>query len=713
MCAPLGLAPFLNDFLYENVRVLEELKKAPHHLLGIHPTPLGKVIRVWHPFLPHLSIKVLGRLQIMRNTERRGLFELSVDPQITYLDYHIIHESGLEAHDPYSFLPTFSKEDGHLFCQGKHGALDQVMGGRLTRHQGVDGVKFALWAPHARSVSLIGDFNSWNSFLHPMRLLDFAYVWELFVPGLKEGERYKFSILSREGKTYKKADPYAFQGEMRPLTSSIITCITKHQWKDQDWMKNRLCKSFLDRPINIYELHLGSWAKQGKNFINYKTLASCLTLYCKKMHYTHVEFMPIMGHPLDESWGYQVTGFYAISRRYGSVEEFQFLVDHLHRHGIGVILDWVPGHFPKDAHSIAQFDGTYLYEHQDPKQRIHPDWKTHIFDYKRPEVTNFLLGSALFYLDKMHIDGLRVDAVSSMVYLDYSRKVGEWTPNLHGGNENLEAIAFLRTLTQIARKRFPGVLMIAEESHAFPGVTHPTSKGGLGFHLKWNLGWMHDTLQFFQSSFSDRKEKQRWLEHEWTYLYQENYLLSLSHDEVVHEKKSLLAKMPGNEWEKFANMRLLLSYMMCHPGKKLLFMGGEFGLWTEWDHKKELPWQLTEVGLHQKLKRCAEHLNELYLAHPALWEKDFDKKGHEWIDQSETFSYLRRGVKEVLLCVHNFGDKPLKQVQIPFPDCSPVEIFNSDAREYGGRGTLNVHVEKMHLNLAPFATSILCPKKSI
>jgi len=693
--------------------MLSELRTNPHHLLGLHSTAVGKVIRIWHPCSKGLFIKVRGKSQEMRKTDGRGLFECEVSHQLTYLDYHIIHESGLEAHDPYSFSPTFSKADGHLFRQGKHDALDQVMGGRLSRHQRVNGVKFAVWAPRAQSVSLIGDFNCWNSSLHPMRLLPSSGVWELFVPGLKEGERYKFSIVSQVGATYEKADPYAFQGEMRPLTASVVTCINRYEWQDQKWLNSRHLKSLLSQPINIYEIHLGSWIKQGEDFINYRTLAFSLASYCKEMSYTHVEFMPIMGHPLDESWGYQVTGFYAISRRYGSVEDFQFLVDHLHQHEIGVILDWVPGHFPKDAHSIAQFDGSYLYEHGDPRRGFHPDWKTHIFNYARPEVSNFLLGSALFYLDTMHIDGLRVDAVSSMVYLDYGRKPGQWIPNAQGGNENLEAIAFLRRLNQMVQERFPGVLMIAEESHAFPQVTRPISKGGLGFQLKWNLGWMHDTLKFFMTSFDHRKDKQRWLEHELTYYYDENHLLPLSHDEVVHEKKSLLAKMPGNEWEKFANMRLLLSYMMCHPGKKLLFMGGEFGLWTEWDCKKELPWHLTHLHVHQKLKRCVQRLNELYLKHSPFWERDFERRGYEQIDRDKTFSYLRRGATETLICVHNLKDTPLRGVLIPCPECCPIEIFNSDAREYGGHGILNSKVESMRLDLAPFATSILCPKKNI
>jgi len=690
----------------------EKLQTDPHHLLGLHEAKKGKVIRLWRPGASQAVLEIQGKIQEAKQVTATGLFEVCVDPQITTSDYRITHESGLEAHDPYAFLPTFSEEDEALFSEGKHEKIYEVMGGRLSVHQGVSGVKFAVWAPCARAVSLVGDFNHWNTTLHPMRLMGSSGVWELFIPGLQEGEKYKFYITDAEGHGRYKADPYAFQGEMRPDTASVVTRVDQHEWKDQEWMKKRRSLGPLTRPLNIYEIHLGSWKRLGSDFMNYRTLAPHLTSYCQEMGYTHVEFMPVMGHPLDESWGYQVTGFYAISRRYGTVEDFQYLVDHLHQNEIGVLFDWVPGHFPTDTHSIAQFDGTYLYEHLDPRQGYHPHWNTHIFNYGRFEVANFLLGSALYYLEKMHIDGLRVDAVSSMVYLDYGRKKGEWVPNEKGGNENLEAISFLQRLNQVIHKKFPGVLMIAEESHAFPGVTAPISEGGLGFQLKWDLGWMNDTLRFFETDFAFRSHKKQLLTHELTYYYDEQYLLPLSHDEVVHEKKSLLSKMPGDEWEKFANLRLLLSYQICHPGKKLLFMGGELGLWNEWNCKEELPWHLANLPFHQKLKLCVQKLNNLYQEHPAFWELDFSEKGFEWVDTSETYSYFRHGKKETLLCVHNLSSKRLENVKVPCRDFSAIEIFNTDSQEYGGYGIMNPNIKGMRLNLAPFSTCILCQKKN-
>lgn len=688
------------------------LMKDPHKLLGLHELPEGKVIRLWRPEATEAALEVKGKVCQAKAVDTAGLFELMVDSSIGATDYRITHPSGLEAHDPYSFLPTFSNEDERLFSLGKHEKIAEVMGGRLTIHYGIAGVKFAVWAPCAQAVSLVGDFNHWNPHLHPMRLMGASGVWELFVPGLKEGEKYKFYILTSEGHGLFKADPYALQGEMRPNTASVVTRSEEHVWQDHKWLERRTSDAPLKQPLNIYEIHMGSWKMQGFEFMNYRTVAPHLANYCKEMGYTHVEFMPIMGHPLDESWGYQVTGFYAISSRYGTIADFQYLVDYLHQNDIGVIFDWVPGHFPTDLHSIVQFDGTHLYEHQDPRQGYHPHWNTHIFNYGRFEVINFLIGSALYYLEKMHIDGLRVDAVSSMVYLDYGRKKGEWIPNEKGGNENLEAIAFLQELNTQVQKKFPGVLMIAEESHAFPGVTKPVSEGGLGFHLKWGLGWMNDTLRFFQTGFDYRDHRKNLLTHEFTYYFDEQYLLPLSHDEVVHEKKSLLSKMPGNEWEKFANLRLLLSYMICHPGKKLLFMGGEFGLWKEWNCKEELPWHLIELPMHQKLKCCVRDLNHFYRHHSALWEEDFSKEGFEWVDTEMTFSYFRHAKNETLLCVHNLTSRRLENVAIPCKNFMPIEIFNTDSQEYGGYGILNPNISNACLNLAPFATSILCQKKS-
>lgn len=686
-----------------------EIDRDPHQTLGLHEVEGGKVIRLWCPGSSQAFFSLRGDAIEADQVDKRGLFEALVDESVTWKDYQVTHPSGLVAHDPYAFLPTFSREDEKRFSTGKHETIYDVMGGRLAVHMESRGVKFSAWAPCAKSVSLVGDFNNWNVMLHPMRLMGDSGVWELFVPGLDEGEKYKFYVTSQEGAHHYKADPYALQGEMRPQTASVITRNDLHKWKDEVWIENRKKRNHLKSPINIYEIHLGSWKREGDDFQSYRTLAPQIAAYCKEMGYTHVEFMPVMGHPLDESWGYQVTGFYAISRRYGTIEDFQYLVDTMHQNEIGVLFDWVPGHFPRDEHSIAQFDGTYLYEHRDPRQGYHPDWNTHIFNYGRYEVANFLLGSALYYLEKMHIDGFRVDAVSSMVHLDYGRKKGEWIPNEKGGNENFEAVTFLQNLNRTIHQKYPGVLMIAEESHAFPKVTTPVSRGGLGFDLKWNLGWMHDTLGYFGSKFSERSLKQNILSHEFTYLYDENHVLPLSHDEVVHEKKSLLSKMPGNEWEKFANLRLLLSYMICHPGKKLLFMGGEFGQWNEWDCGEPLHFVLTNLPFHKKLQACVRDLNHFYLKHGALWERDFNQDALEWVDTTEVFSYLRHSEKETLLCVHNFSGTHLENYLLPYPHCA-CEIMNTDSQEYGGYGIINEKIKSdargTRLNLAPFSTSI-------
>ncbi len=679
-----------------------------HHFLGLHED--GKLIRLFAPGQKGVKLKVQGK-EVEGVSAGKGIFEYRLSEKITPKDYQITHLSGLIAHDPYAFLPTFTREDEELFGKGKHWKIDEVMGGRLCTHQEVQGVKFSVWAPCAKRVSLVGDFNKWDPERNPMRMMGSSGVWELFIPGLEEGEKYKFAIYTTEGAVRYKADPYAFQGEMRPNTASVVTRVDRHVWNDQEWMEKR--KSYLHQPINIYEVHLGSWKKGDGEFVGYREMAPILAKYVKQMNYTHIELLPLMGHPLDESWGYQVTGFYAISRRYGSVEDFQFFVDHLHQNGIGVIFDWVPGHFPTNDHSIAEFDGTYLYEHKDPRQGYHPQWNTHIFNFGRGEVSNFLIGSALFYLDKMHIDGLRVDAVSSIVYLDFERKEGEWIPNEEGGNKNKEGIAFLKELNQKVHELYPSALMIAEESHAFPGVTDVK---GLGFDLRWDLGWMNDTLKYFETKHEFRSHLQKNLVHEMSYFYDENHLLPFSHDEVVHEKKSLLSKMPGNEWEKFANLRLLLSYMISHPGKKLLFMGGEIGQWHEWNCKEELHWDVLTMPYHQKLQDCIAALNGFYLAHPALFSGDFSKKGFEWVATSDEthgiLSYFRRGEGETLLCIHHFSPEELENYLIPIKNCrEPKEIFSTDSKEYGGCGIMNreIKVEKggIRLNIAPLSTLII------
>ncbi|MCB1082136.1 MAG: 1,4-alpha-glucan branching protein GlgB, partial [Chlamydiia bacterium] len=536
-------------------------RKKPHAHLGLHEE--GRMIRL----LGSSSVEVRGKWLEAVEVEV-GIYELALEEPISFKEYRVKFPSGMVAHDPYAFRSSFSEEDVRLFSEGRHWKIHEVMGGRLCTHQEVAGVKFSVWAPHAEGVSLVGDFNGWDDRKHPMRLLDKGGIWELFVPGLQEGEKYKFALFLKGGGVRLKADPYGYQGEMRPSTASVVTRIDRHRWHDQEWMEKR--KRCMHAPLNIYKMHIGSWKTKGGEFLNYRELAPLIVDYVKEMGFTHVELLPVMGHPLDESWGYQVTGFYAISRRYGTVEDFQYFVDFLHQNHVGLIFDWVPGHFPIDDHSIAQFDGSSLYEHEDPKWGYHPKWDTLIFNYGRPEVLNFLIGSALFYLGVMHLDGLRVDAVSSIIFLDFERKPGEWKPNKEGGNENLEGITFLKRLNEKVHEYFPTALMIAEESHAYPGVTDPCR---LGFDLRWDLGWSIDTLKFFETDPFHRSHLYGSLVHEMSYFYTEKHLLPLSHDDVTLGKKSLLSKMPGEENERFAHLRLLLSYFVCHPGKKLLFMG--------------------------------------------------------------------------------------------------------------------------------------------
>ena len=597
--------------------------------------------------------------------------------------------------------------DTHLFSKGVHYQLYQKMGGRLCQHEGCAGAKFAVWAPNAASVALVGDFNHWDGRANPMRSLGSSGVWELFVPGLKQGEHYKFEVRTAEGHLRLKADPYALYSEVRPQTASRLFDVDRYAWQDGDWMSHRRHGG----PMAIYEVHLGSWRKE----LNYRQLAHGLASYCREMGFNYVELLPVAEHPLDESWGYQVTGFFAATSRFGSPADFQYFVDYLHSQGIGVILDWVPGHFPMDDFALAQFDGTYLYEHADPRQGFHPHWNTYIFNYGRPEVTNFLIASALYWIDKMHIDGLRVDAVASMLYLDYGRKEGEWIPNVYGGKENLEAIAFIKHLNAIVHDYFPTAFIAAEESTAFPGVTRPVSWDGLGFDYKWNMGWMNDTLRYFHKDPIYRHFEQHLLTFGLIYAYTERFILVLSHDEVVHGKGSILAKMPGDDWQKFANLRLLYSYMMCQPGKKLLFMGAEVGQWSEWSCKGEIDWYLLQYERHQSLHRFFREMNHFYLEHAALWEDDFDPKGFEWIDfhdtHNSTISYVRKGKNSRLACIHNFTPNFVHNYFLPLREIRGLrEVFNTDSTEYGGSGKINqdvrVQPEGITVQLAPLATMI-------
>jgi 1,4-alpha-glucan branching enzyme len=688
----------------------------PHQFLGLHRSgEQTKVVRLWRPGAEAVYLEVFGQIVQANQIDAAGLFECVVPLETTCSDYRIYHSDGLLAHDPYAFLPTFGEMDAYLFGRGLHYQLYRVLGARIATHQGAVGTKFAVWAPNAKQVAVVGDFNSWDGRVNPMRSMGASGVWELFIPGLAEGEKYKFEIKTEGDALLLKSDPYALSSEVRPSTASVVANVERFKWTDNKWIETRKNKQWQTAPMNIYEVHLGSWRRTNGQFWNYRELAHVLAEYCKEMRFSHVELMPVSEHPLDESWGYQVTGFYAVTSRFGTPEDFQYFVNHLHEQGIGVILDWVPAHFPMDDFSLARFDGSYLYEHADPKKGFHPHWNTYIFNYGRHEVCNFLIANALFWFDQMHIDGLRVDAVASMLYLDYGREAGEWIPNMYGGKENLEAIEFLKHLNSVVHERFPGVLMFAEESTAFTGVTHPLTWGGLGFDLKWNMGWMNDTLRYFHRDPLFRSHHQHDLTFGLLYAFTEKFILVLSHDEVVHGKKSLIAKMPGDDWQKFANARLLYTLMMCQPGKKLLFMGGELGQWSEWNCKEELHWFLLNYPHHQGLKRCVAEINALYHSQPPLFHYDFDGRGFDWIDFGDSkncvISYLRKSEGKYLACVHHFTPNFLPEYFVGLSHVKRIkEVFNSDAESYGGSGKINpaIRLEKngFFIQLSPLATLI-------
>ena len=595
----------------------------------------------------------------------------------------------------------WSDYDIFLFKQGTHFHLYERLGSRPMDKDGVKGFYFSVWAPNAKSVSVIGTFNDWKPEKHPMKARrDESGLWETFIPEVDTGSAYKYHIVSQHN-NYKveKADPFAFSSLVPPDTASRV-CDLTYEWNDEKWMKQRERNNRLSSPISIYEVHLGSWRRvpeDGNRPLNYRELAHQLADYVKENGFTHVEFMPVMDHPFYGSWGYQLTGFFAPTSRYGTHRDFMYLVDHLHQNDIGVILDWVPSHFPDNEHGLVFFDGTHLYEHADPKQGFHPDWKSYIFNYGRKEVRAFLISSALFWLKKYHVDGLRVDAVASMLYLDYGRKEGEWIPNEHGGRENLEAISFLRELNEAVYREHPDVQTIAEESTAWPMVSRPVYAGGLGFGLKWKMGWMHDTLKYFSRDPVYRKYHHDKMTFSIWYAFSENYLLPLSHDEVVYGKGSLLRKMPGDDWQKFANLRLLLGYMYTHPGKKLLFMGGEFGQWNEWYHEASLDWHLLNNELHQGVLKWVRALNQFYRTEPAAHELDFSPEGFQWIDYKDAeqsiISYLRRSKsgREEILVSCNFTPVLRHNYRVGVPRSGFWrEMLNSDAKEYGGssRGNL-------------------------
>lgn len=611
--------------------------------------------------------------------------------------------------------------DIYLFKQGNHFRIYEKLGAHPTRVNGADGTFFAVWAPNAAGVSVIGDFNGWDPDAHPLHLRpDGSGIWEGFIPGVKEGVLYKYKCRYR-GRQVDKIDPYAFYNEVPPKTASIVWNLD-YKWGDGEWMKKRRNRNALDAPISILEVHLGSWMRvpeEGNRFLTYRELAPKLASYVNEMGFTHVEFLPVMEHPLYRSWGYQVTGYFAPTSRYGKPQDFMYLIDHLHQHEVGVILDWVPSHFPMDGHGLVYYDGTHLYEHADPRKGFHPDWTSAIFNYGRNEVRNFLISSALFWLDKYHADGLRVDAVASMLYLDYSRKEGEWVPNRYGGKENLEAIAFLRRLNEVVYKEYPDVQTIAEESTAWPMVTRPTYLGGLGFGLKWKMGWMRDTLFYFSKDPIFRKYHHDLLTFSMWYAYTENYVLPLSHDEVTYGKGSLYGKMPGDEWQKFANLRLLFGYMYGHPGKKLLFMGGEFGQWREWVWEESIEWHALRYLSHRGLQRWVRDLNHFYRSEPAMYELDFEPAGFEWVDftdwEKSIISFIRRGksTRTIVFIVCNFTPVPRYGYRIGVPSGGYwKEVLNSDAREYGGSGLGNlggVEAEQVPFHGRKYSLSLTLP----
>jgi 1,4-alpha-glucan branching enzyme len=595
--------------------------------------------------------------------------------------------------------PTINDEDIRSFQNGTHLRLYEKLGAHPATVDGIAGTQFAVWAPNAESVSVIGEFNEWERTRHPLKPHGISGIWEGFVPDAKQGNCYKYFIRSRyNGYEVEKADPFAFRGEIAPKNASVIWELD-YEWGDEQWMKERGKRNSLDAPISIYEVHAGSWMRvpeEGNRWLTYRELAVKLAAYCKEMGFTHVEFLPLTEHPLYRSWGYQTTGYFAPTSRYGSPQDFMYLVDYLHQQGIGVFLDWVPSHFPTDAHGLARFDGTYLYEHADPRKGYHPDWKTSIFNYGRHEVCSFLLSSALYWLEKYHIDGLRVDAVASMLYLDYSRRPGEWIPNRHGGNANLEAIEFLRQLNKTVYREHPDVQMIAEESTAWAQVSRPTSSGGLGFGLKWDMGWMHDTLRYMKRNPAHRKFHQGELPFRMVYAFRENFVLPLSHDEVVHGKGSLYGMMPGDEWQKYANLRLLLGYMFGTPGKKLLFMGDEIGQWPEWKHDASIEWDVLGDGFHSGVQKWVKDLNRIYQTEPALHERDFSHEGFEWVDfgdaNNSTLFFLRktRDAGQWLLAAFNFTPVPRHNYRVGVPRAGYwKELLNSDAQIYGGSGQGN------------------------
>ncbi len=699
--------------------LLDGLCPAPFDILGIHPlresVEGGVVLRAFLPWASEASVLCDGRRVPLQRTHPDGLFEATFPEDSGPFPYQIeaVTEAGetVRLDDPYRFSPVLDPERIARFTGGDDARIFEVLGAHLTEHERVTGTCFAVWAPNAHNVNLIGDFNAWDGRSHPMRSRGASGVWELFVPGIRAGALYKYEIRTADGQRLDKADPVGFAMELRPATASEVADVDRYEWGDGDWLRRRAERQGPEAPIAIFEVHLGSWRRRpgrdpntdDQGWLGYRELAEELLPYV------------MSEHPLDQSWGYQTVGYFAPTSRFGSPDDFRFFVDRAHQLGLAVILDWVPAHFPNDAHGLARFDGPHLYEHSDPRRGAHPDWGTAIFDYGRPEVAAFLVSSALFWIEAYHVDGLRVDAVASMLYLDYSRGVDEWLPNIHGGRENLEAMDLLCRMNDVVHTEVPGILTFAEESTAWPNVSRPTSQGGLGFDMKWNMGWMHDTLESLQTAPAERDQAYDRLRQSMTYAFSEHYLLPYSHDEVVHLKRSMLSKMPGLASEQLANLRLLLAYQYGHPGKKLLFMGAEIGVREEWQAEGELDWSLLESEGHRGLQRFVRDLNQVYKQEPALHEVDFSPEGFEWIDCHDpdrtTLSFLRwaSGHRDVVIVAANFGPVARERYRLGVPAPGLYRaILDTDAIDYAGAGIMPPSSE---LEAVPLAVLYFKPVK--
>lgn len=708
--------------------LVQGLHGATFNLLGPHPAGKGKVsIRAFRPNVQsmHLIDQSSGKRHQMMRWREEGFFEITLPGSADTLRYLLevkTHDGRtITTADAYAYGPLLTDFDLHLLTEGRHLESYSKLGAHLYEIDGVKGTHFAVWAPNAQRVSVTGDFNAWDARVHVMRDCHTGGIWELFIPGVDEGAVYRYDIHSRfNNYRVDKSDPYAFFSELRPRNASVVANIDGYVWHDSAWLQKRAAQSALTGPMLIYEVHPGSWRQHPDgSWLSYRELADALVAYVKDMKYTHIELMPVAEHPLDASWGYQVTGYFAPTSRYGSPKDFMYLVDLCHQNDIGVILDWVPAHFPKDGHGLSYFDGTHLYEHADPRKGAHPDWGTYIFNFGRNEVRNFLLSNALFWLKHYHIDGLRVDAVSSMLYLDFSRNQGEWIPNQYGGNENLEAIGFLREMNEIVHRECPGAVTIAEESTAWPMVSRPLYVGGLGFTLKWNMGWMHDTLEYIKLDPIYRRFHHNKITFSLFYAFSENFILSLSHDEVVHMKGSLIYKMAGDWWQKFAGLRLLFGYQVTHPGKKLFFMGQEFGQWREWSETRSLDWDLLQFDTHRSLQTWVRDLNTFYQNQPALYQHDFDPSGFRWIDANDAdqsvFSYIRFAddPADFVVVVCNFTPVVRSVYRIGVPEGGYyAEVLNSDSTHYGGSNVGNyggVYAEPISTQGFPYSLSLTLP----